>query len=74
MASPTTHQNFLTSYSLQQWKQVLLDVITVSLYYLSSYYQCEITQSIHQCGIWQLKGEYDSLRRESSTMPRLPLV
>lgn len=59
---------------MQQWKQVLLDVITVSLYYLSSYYQCEITRSIHRCGIWQLKGEYDSLLRESSTMPCLPLV
>lgn len=59
---------------LQQWKQVPLDVITVSLYYLSSYYQREITRSIHQCGIWQLKGEYDFLLRESSTMPRLPLV
>ena len=56
---------------LQQWKQVPLDVITVSLYYLSSYYHREITRSMHQCGMWQLKEEYNFLLRDSSMMPHL---
>ena len=57
---------------LQKWKQVPLDVITVSLFYLSSYYQRESVRSLHQCGRWQLKDEFDFLRREPSMMPRLP--
>ena len=56
---------------LQKWKQVPLDVITVSLYYLSSYYHREITRSLHQCGRWELKDGFDFLKREPAIMPRL---
>ena len=59
---------------LQQWKQVPLDVITVSLHMLSCYYHREIVHSIHQCGTWQLKDEYDFIKREPSMMPLLPQV
>ena len=37
-------------HSLQQWKQVPLDVICVSLFHLSCYYQHEITRAHHLCG------------------------
>ena len=57
---------------LQKWKQVPLDVITVSLYYLSSYYEREITRSLHQCGRWNVKDEFDFLKRQPAMMPRLP--
>lgn len=59
---------------LQQWKQVPLDVITVSLHMLSSFYHREIVRSMHQCGAWQLKDEYDYMEREPSMMPFLPKV
>jgi len=45
-------------YSLQQWKQVPLDVICVSLFHLSCYYQREIIRAHHLCGSWQLKNEF----------------
>ena len=54
---------------LKQWKQVPLDVITVSLHMLLCYYHREIVRSIHQCGTWRLKDEYDFIKREPSMMP-----
>ncbi len=59
---------------MQQWKLVPLDVIIVSLYHLSSFYEREIVRSIHQCGRWQVKDEYDFCTRDPSHMPRLQAV
>ena len=58
--------------SLQQWKQVPLDVICVSLFHLSCYYQREITRAHHLCGTWILKEEFSYLQRDASLMPFLP--
>ncbi len=44
---------------MQQWKLVPLDVIIVSLYHLSSFYEREIVRSLYQCGRWQVKVKYD---------------
>jgi len=44
--------------SLQEWRQVPLDVICVSLYHLSCYYHREIVRAYHVCGMWQLKEEF----------------
>jgi len=57
---------------LQQWKQVPLDVICVSLFHLSCYYQREIVRAQHLCGSWQLKDEFSYLQRDSSLVPFLP--
>lgn len=59
---------------LQQWKEVPLDVISVSLHMLTSYYHREIARSIHQCGSWQVKDDYDFMKREPSIMPFLSQV
>ena len=59
-------------HNLQQWKQVPLDVICVSLFHLSSYYQREIIRAYHLCGSWQLKEELSYLQRDASLMPFLP--
>ena len=59
---------------LQQWKQVPLDVIAVSLYHFSVFYYREIERSVHQCGRWEVKEEYDHCKRDPSLMPRLEAV
>lgn len=59
---------------LKHWKQVPLDVITVSLYHLSSYYRLEISRALHQCGSRLLKEEFDYLQREPAMMPHLPPI
>ena len=56
---------------LQQWKHVPLDVIAVSLYHLCQFYHREIERSIHQCGRFEIKTEYDHNKREPSLMPFL---
>ena len=56
---------------LQQWKHVPLDVIAVSLYHLCQFYHREIERSIHQCGRFEIKTEYDHYKREPSLMPFL---
>ena len=55
---------------LKEWKQVPLDVICLSLYH---YYR-EIERSIHQCGQWEVKEEFDYLRRNPSLIPKLPVA
>ena len=59
-------------HSLQQWREVPLDVICVSLFHLSCYYQREITRAYHLCGTWHLKEEFSYLQRDASLMPFLP--
>lgn len=59
---------------LKNWKQVRLDVITISLYQLSIYYYREIERSFHQCGKWVVKDEFDHLKREPSLLPSFPRV
>ena len=56
-------------HSLQQWKQVPLDVVCVSLFHLSCYYQREITRAHHLCGTWNLKEEISYLQRDASLIP-----
>ena len=58
--------------SLQQWKQVPLDVISVLLFHLSCYYQREITRAHHLCGTWNLKEKFSYLQRDASLMPFMP--
>ena len=45
-------------HSLQYWKHVPLDIVCLSLFYLSSYYHKEVDRGIHQMGNWKLKDEY----------------
>ena len=52
-------------HNLQQWKQVPLDVICVSLFHLSSYYQREIIRGQHLYGSWILKEEFSHLQHDS---------
>ena len=59
-------------HNLQQWKQVPLDVICVSLFHLSCYYQQEIIRGQHQFGSWHLKEEFSYLQHDSSLIPFLP--
>ena len=59
-------------HSLQQWKQVSLDVMCVSLFHLSCYYQCEITRAHYLCGTWHLKEEFSYFQKDASLMPFLP--
>ena len=54
---------------LKQWKNVPLDVVASSLYHLSVFHHREIERSIHQCGRWNIKDEFDHFRREPSLMP-----
>lgn len=37
-------------HSLQNWKQVPLDIICVSIFHLTSFYYKETERAIHQCG------------------------
>ena len=57
---------------LQQWKHAPLDVIAISLYHLCTFYQREQERSIHQCGQWDIKDQYDYYKRDPSLMPQLP--
>ena len=59
-------------HNLQQWKQVPLDVICVSLFHLSCYYQREIIRGQHLFGSWHLKEEFSYLQRDTSLIPFLP--
>ena len=61
-------------HSLQYWKHVPLDIVCLSLFYLSSYYHREIERGIHQMGNWKLKDEYHFMARDSTVMPQLPKV
>ena len=56
---------------LKEWKQVPLDVISISLHHLSNYYYREIERSMHQCGRWQIKDEFDHYKRDPALMPFL---
>ena len=57
-------------HALQNWKQVPLDMVCLSLYHLSNYYYREIQRAIHQLGNWNFKDEYF----QPSLMPFLPKV
>ena len=59
---------------LQQWKQVPLDVIVISLHHLSVYYRREVERSMHQCGQWVVKNQFDHLKREPSLMPYMDVA
>ena len=59
---------------LKQWKNVPLDTIASSLYHLSVFHHREIERSIHQCGRWNVKDEFDHFKREPSLMPFLETV
>lgn len=59
---------------LKEWKQVPLDVICLSLYHLVIYYHRELERSIHQFGQWEVKQEFDYLRRDPSLIPKLPVA
>ena len=56
---------------LQQWKHVPLDVIVVSLYHLCTFYYREIQRSLHQCGEWCVKDQFDHYKRDPSLLPNL---
>lgn len=57
---------------LQQWKQVPLDVICVSLFHLCSYYHREIERGFHQCGAMEVKDQFKFYERDPSLMPCMP--
>ena len=59
-------------HSLQNWKQVPLDVICISLFHLCSYYHREIEHAIHQCGSMEVKEEFSHYKRDPTLMPRMP--
>lgn len=59
-------------HSLQNWKQVPLDVICISLFHLCSFYHREIERAIHQCGSWEVKEEFGHYKRDPTLMPRMP--
>ena len=59
---------------LQNWKQVPLDVVCYSLFQLSNFYLREIERGFHQCGSWEVHGEFSFLCRDPSMMPNLPKV
>ena len=59
-------------HNLQGWKQVPLDVICVSLFHLSCYYQRETIRAYHLCGSWQFKDAFTYLQRDPSLIPFLP--
>lgn len=59
-------------HSLQNWKQVPLDIICTSLYHLCAYYHREIERGLHNCGSWELCDEFSSFSRDPSMMPNLP--
>ena len=51
-----------------------LDVICLSLIYLSHFYHCEIQRGIHQLGNWSLRDKFFSMQRDPSLMPFMPKV
>lgn len=59
---------------LQKWKNVPLDVIAVSLYHLCSFYQRELTRSIHQCGRFVVKDKFGYHKVDPSLLPLLQPV
>ena len=59
-------------HNLQGWKQVPLDVICVSLFHLSCYYQRETVRAYHLCGSWQFKDAFTYMQRDPSLIPFLP--
>lgn len=59
---------------LQHWKQVPLDTIAVSMYHLCTFYHREIERGIHQGGTFQVKDEFDHLKRDPSLTPCLPVA
>ena len=59
---------------IQQWKQIPLDVIATSMYHLCAFYYREIQRSLHQCGRWKIKDEYDYLKCDPSLLPRFQSV
>ena len=59
---------------LQQWKQVPVDVIVTSLHHLCIYYRREIERSVHQCGQWRIKDEFNYLKREPSLLPYMEVA
>ena len=59
---------------LQKWNLVPVDVITNSFYQLCAYYHREIQRSIHQCGSWIVRDEYQHFQREPSLLPRMDIV
>ena len=61
-------------HSLQNWKQVPLDVVCVSLFHLCSYYVCEITRGIHQCGSLEVSEEHSYYQRDPTLMPQMVKV
>ena len=61
-------------HALQNWKQVPLDIICLSLFYLSHFYHREIQRGIHQLGNWSLHEEFFFTQRDLSLMPFMPKV
>ena len=59
---------------LQHWKQAPLDVITLSFHTLCSFYHREIERSIHQCGGWIVKDEFQHFKRDPSLLPYMDAV
>jgi len=59
-------------HNLQRWKQVPLDVICISLFHLSCYYQREAIRGYHLCGSWQFKDAFTYIQRDPSLIPFLP--
>ena len=59
---------------LQKWNLVPVDVITNSFYQLCAYYHREIQRSLHQCGSWMVRNEYQHFQREPSLLPRMYLI
>lgn len=58
-------------HSLQNWKQVPLDVVCVSLFHLCSYYNREIIRGIHRCGSLEIADEYAYYQRDPTLMPSM---
>lgn len=58
-------------HSLQNWKQVPLDVIRTSLYHLCTYYHQETERGTNNCGSWELCEEFSSFSRDPSMMPNM---
>ena len=59
---------------LQQWKNVPVDVIVMSMYHLCAFYLRELHRSLYQCGRWTNKDAFEFCKRDPSLMPRLQVV
>ena len=59
-------------HNFQGWKQVPLDVICISLFHLSCYYQRESIRGYHLCDSWQFKDAFTYMQRDPSLIPFLP--